>query len=266
MIKKSKLLMLFLCLALTIVSVDFVAGEMTADAKDDGNIMYRLYNPNSGEHFYTADTGERDYLITVGWNYEGFGFIAASEGEPVYRLFNPVTGDHHYTLDSNEKDWLDRDMGWNYEGVGWYSRSTDDKCEKKMYRLFNPNALTATHHYTLSESERDYLVGVGWNDEGTSWTSAHTVESTTYTNSTCTQKGSSGFAQCSVCSIVFGNPAGIGIQDLPINPYNHEHIVYKPENQYVEVDGRQVTPLDACWYCLDCLKYTLDMVNWMYYE
>ena len=51
------------------------------------------------------------------------------------------------------------------------------------------------------------------------------------------------------------------------NQKNHnENIVYKPENQYVEVDGRQTTPLDACWYCLDCLKYTLDMVNWMYYE
>lgn len=33
--------------------------------------MYRLYNPNSGEHFYTASDEERWHLIDVGWNDEG---------------------------------------------------------------------------------------------------------------------------------------------------------------------------------------------------
>lgn len=28
--------------------------------------MYRLFNPNSGEHFYTRDTGERDNLRKIG--------------------------------------------------------------------------------------------------------------------------------------------------------------------------------------------------------
>lgn len=36
--------------------------------------MYRLFNPNSGEHFYTRDTGERDHLRKIGWNYEGIGW------------------------------------------------------------------------------------------------------------------------------------------------------------------------------------------------
>ncbi len=41
---------------------------------EDGDLqctMYRLYNPNSGEHIYTSNAGERDYLDAVGWNYEG---------------------------------------------------------------------------------------------------------------------------------------------------------------------------------------------------
>ncbi|WP_420912685.1 hypothetical protein [Enterococcus mundtii] len=36
--------------------------------------MYRLFNPNSGEHFYTRDTGERDHLRKIGWNYKGVGW------------------------------------------------------------------------------------------------------------------------------------------------------------------------------------------------
>jgi len=28
--------------------------------------MYRLYNPNSGEHFYTANSSERDNVVRAG--------------------------------------------------------------------------------------------------------------------------------------------------------------------------------------------------------
>ena len=40
--------------------------------------MYRLYNPNSGEHFYTSDTAERDNLINLGWLDEGIAWYGAS--------------------------------------------------------------------------------------------------------------------------------------------------------------------------------------------
>lgn len=33
--------------------------------------MYRLYNPNSGEHFYTGYTSEKNHLVEVGWKDEG---------------------------------------------------------------------------------------------------------------------------------------------------------------------------------------------------
>ncbi|MBQ7707043.1 MAG: hypothetical protein IJT72_04600 [Lachnospiraceae bacterium] len=34
--------------------------------------LYRLYNPNAetGAHHFTANAGERDFLVSVGWNYE----------------------------------------------------------------------------------------------------------------------------------------------------------------------------------------------------
>lgn len=44
------------------------------------NAMYRLYNPNSGEHFYTASVAERDTVKKAGWRYEGIGWQAPKSG------------------------------------------------------------------------------------------------------------------------------------------------------------------------------------------
>ena len=126
--------------------------------------MHRMYNPNSGEHFYTGNIAERDFLISVGWNYEGVGFKAPkTSNTPMYRLYNPNAGDHHYTYNKAERDYL-INVGWNDEGIGWYA---DDNKEIPQYRLYNPNATGAgSHHYTDKIGERDYLISIGWKDEG----------------------------------------------------------------------------------------------------
>lgn len=127
--------------------------------------MHRLYNPNSGEHFYTADGDERDHLISVGWQYEGHAWKAPRAGDPVYRMYNANAGDHHYTMSAFERDSLVA-AGWSYEGVGWHS----DLAQKvPLYRLYNPNAVAGSHHYTTSIPERDSLKSVGWRDEGVAW-------------------------------------------------------------------------------------------------
>ncbi len=128
--------------------------------------MFRLYNPNSGEHFYTANRQEADGLVAVGWHDEGLGWKAPLMSDtPVYRLYNPNSGDHHYTPNEEEKDNLIA-AGWNYEGIGWYSFERETT---PLYRLYNPNEKTGTHHYTTDEGERDFLVKQGWVDEGIGW-------------------------------------------------------------------------------------------------
>lgn len=129
--------------------------------------MQRLYNPNSGEHFYTANTHERDSLVRVGWRYEGVGWIAPSKSAvPVYRLYNANAGDHHYTMNSNERDSLVK-AGWKYEGIGWYS---DGSKRVPLYRQYNPNAKAGAHNYTVNKNENDTLViGYGWRAEGIAW-------------------------------------------------------------------------------------------------
>ena len=140
-------------------------------AAPSGVAMYRLYNPNSGEHFYTASAHERDSLRRTGWKYEGVGWTApASSRTPVYRLYSGT--DHHYTTSAAERDMLVR-AGWKYEGVGWYS---DDAKGVPLYRQFNPNVNpgaprnnSGSHNYTTSRAEHDHLVSVGWRGEGIGW-------------------------------------------------------------------------------------------------
>lgn len=127
--------------------------------------MFRLYNPNSGEHFYTFDTKEKSTLVSLGWTDEGTGWNAPSLGDPVYRLYNANGGEHHYTLSTKERDALVK-AGWTYEGVGWYS---DQNKGVPVYRQYNPNAFANNHNYTTSEHEKDALISLGWRDENTAW-------------------------------------------------------------------------------------------------
>ncbi len=127
--------------------------------------MFRMYDPNSGEHFYTGSERERDFLVSNGWHYEGVAFNFPVIGDPVYRLYNPVSGDHLYTMDLEEREELLAN-GWNDEGVAFNS-ATDD-CVPQ-YRLWNPNAVRGAWHFTGSERERDFLMGLGWQYQGIGW-------------------------------------------------------------------------------------------------
>ena len=96
------------------------------NSPSSGEPVYRLYNPNSGEHFYTLNAAERDHLDSIGWNAEGVAWYSDSnKTTPLYRLYNPYAtgkeeaGAHHYTKDSNERDYL-VSIGWKNEDIGWY--------------------------------------------------------------------------------------------------------------------------------------------------
>jgi surface protein len=134
--------------------------------------VYRLYNPNSGEHFYTLSEVERDATVAAGWTYEGIGWTAPDESlSPVYRLYSGT--DHFYTMDEEEKDSLVEE-GWIYEGIAFYS--ADAETGIALLRQFNPfvdpEAATnnaGSHNYTTDQVENDYLVSIGWVAEDVAW-------------------------------------------------------------------------------------------------
>ncbi|SER32153.1 glucosaminidase domain-containing protein [Parafannyhessea umbonata] len=144
-----------------------LAGTMglatAAKAEEAGADMYRLYNKYTSEHLYTASSEEMGHLCSVGWTYEGIGWVAPTSGDPVYRLYNPYTSDHHYTRSLVEYEALQR-AGWSGEGVKWYSGGSI-----AVYRQYNPYARTGSHNYTCSSYEGSSLVAAGWQDEGVGW-------------------------------------------------------------------------------------------------
>lgn len=129
-------------------------------------VIWRLYNPYSGEHLYSDDVNEYNYLGTVGWRQEDVAWIAPlTSNSKVYRLFNKYSGDHHYTTSLKEYNDLVK-IGWTGENVGFYS---DDAQGVTIWRLFNPYAKVGTHHYTISKDEYNYLGTHGWNRENVGW-------------------------------------------------------------------------------------------------
>ena len=135
----------------------------TSGSQVTGIAMYRLYNPWTLEHFYTASAKERKDCIKRGWRDENIGWYAPTAGKDVYRLYNPYTTDHHYTLNAKERDMLVK-LGWRYEGVSWKSGGN-----VPLYRQFNPFETVGTHNYTTSYAEHASLVKMGWKDEKIAW-------------------------------------------------------------------------------------------------
>lgn len=154
---------LFFCVLLGVCLL-----PVQAFAAEDSQNMYRLYNKNTGEHFYTDSVVERDSLVKAGWKNENVGWVSPVKSSvPVYRLYNSHVkgGDHHYTTSSGERDYL-ISVGWTDEGIGWYS---DENKTVPVYRQYNPNATTGTHNYTTSKTENDNLVAQGWHAEDIGW-------------------------------------------------------------------------------------------------
>ena len=129
--------------------------------------IYRLFNPRTGEHFYTPNAQERNNCVGWGWNAEGIAWYSPkTSNKPVYRVMNPNNySEHHYTMSVKERDWL-VSLGWRNEGIAFYSSEEG----VPVYRHYHPIQRTGNHHYTTSSGESNHIVKYeGWNYEGVCW-------------------------------------------------------------------------------------------------
>ena len=157
-------LALFISLIVTAIPVNATQIQAQDESTDDYDVVLRMYNPNTGEHFYTENLEERKFLHMVGWEAEGIGWVAPKKSDtPIYRLYSGT--EHFYTDNAKEARHL-ATIGWSGEGIEFYS---DDNKSVPMYRLYNPNATVGSHHYTSNAAERDLLISLGWQDEGIGW-------------------------------------------------------------------------------------------------
>ncbi|KZK37682.1 glycoside hydrolase, family 25 [Lactococcus taiwanensis] len=147
-----------------------VAGAITAPQTyaATSSPVYRLYNHNTGEHFYTLSQAEKNNLQNVGWSYEGIGWQAAKQGKPVYRVYNPQAagGDHYYTLSKYEAQTL-VNKGWRWDNGGKAAFYSGGKVN--LYVAYNPHAQSGSHNYTTNSFEQNSLLKGGWKYGAVAW-------------------------------------------------------------------------------------------------
>lgn len=123
-----------------------------------GAPVYRVYNTDTGEHFYTVNDGERAALLGDGWTDEGVAWNCPQPEIAVYRMYNPHKK-HHFAPDFNEAESLQK-TGWTFEGVQFFGAASG----QPIYRVYNHDS--GDHLLTANESEYRAMVNAGWMDEG----------------------------------------------------------------------------------------------------
>ena len=136
--------------------------------------IYRFFNVDTGTHFLSGSTVERDSVINnlESFNFEGPTFKAAdptnAAADTVFRFFNTQTGTHFFTQSTLERDnILDTLPQFSFEEEAYkgYTERVDGSIP--LYRFFNTQ--TGTHFYTAAEAEKDSIIAnlPTFNFEGT---------------------------------------------------------------------------------------------------
>ncbi len=138
--------------------------------------MYRLYDPNNGDHLYTTVSTEVTSAKASGYTDEtpgnpGWGVYPTQlPGTlPVHRVFLATLGLHYYTLNDTERDNL-VNGGWVSQGdVGYLyppTTTSPPAGTTQVYHLYIQTTINGTlegdHFFTSNQSEYNTLVGLGW--------------------------------------------------------------------------------------------------------
>lgn len=148
-----------------------------ASGGPDGNDpIYRFYDTRTGDHFYTANAGERDLILRTIPHYtlEGSPFSAPDDGPgttDVFRFYNTATQAHFFTTNEAERDLVMRTLPtFQYEGVAFqaYESPAGHSDALVLDRFYNTE--TRMHHFAGSAGERASILageqGRGWVLEG----------------------------------------------------------------------------------------------------
>ena len=129
--------------------------------------LFRLYQPNAHDYFYTTSAGEtRHAIANLGFKDQGIACYVFAKAEsntsPLYRLYKPDPYAHFYTRHAAERAKALHDFGFKDQGIACYAYETRQAGTFPFYRLFR----NTSHLYTLSETEYNNDLGKGWTNEG----------------------------------------------------------------------------------------------------
>ena len=151
---------------------DLALQHVGADFRDE---VQRLYNTNTGNHIYSANQTEVDYLTgnEIGWVAEGVSYKSdENASQAVYRFF--VDGKHFYTANDQERDLLINSSEFSnyiYEGESHKVYGLlDEKPEETLAVKRYFNTLDGSHIYSSSITEQNILSeSTAYVDEGIAW-------------------------------------------------------------------------------------------------
>lgn len=129
----------------------------------DSGGVYRVYNPNNGEHYYTLERKMAQHLVDIGWTYEGIVFYTTrngATGKPVTVLYSKSNEDHIYTMDQHEIKTAEKNQ-WKNQGTAFLSYGN-----VPVYCLYNPYSKTGQHFYTADPKEVMNCILAKWDFEG----------------------------------------------------------------------------------------------------
>ena len=125
------------------------------------NAVWRLYNPKSGGHFFSANYTEVNTYLMNGWKSDGIVSYSSDNGDiSVHRLYNPKTNYHILSSNSAEINSL-KSQGWKDDGEIFKANSSG----KPVWRLSNKGRYFATNN----TDELSIYKNAGWNIDGISY-------------------------------------------------------------------------------------------------
>jgi len=101
--------------------------------------IYRLFNPTTGKHFFTANKQEADTAAGAGYSMEGVAGEAYTTARPgttaVERYYNPSIGAHLYTSSPQEQETLPG-LGYTREGTAFYAPNQTFEAANKIDQAY----------------------------------------------------------------------------------------------------------------------------------
>ena len=144
-------------------SIDIVILEQTREITVTGPEVYRFFNTQSGNHFYSRDEVEANSILTnlPHFRLEGPAFKAADPSNgptaDVFRFFNTGNGAHLFTQDTDERDFVIANLDhFNFEGVAYQGHPDPVEGSLPLYRFLNTQ--TGSHFYTTNENEKNNII------------------------------------------------------------------------------------------------------------
>ncbi|MGM9428270.1 DUF1566 domain-containing protein [Hydrogenophaga sp. MI9] len=196
-------------------------GQVAAKAAAVRIPVYRFYNGDTGAHFFTTNTTERDHVqnnLSPPFVYEGVAFSVASAFSPglspVHRFFNTRSGVHFYTISEAERANVAANLPqFTYEGVAYHASQVAGAGLLPFHRFFVPSR--GFHFFTASEEEKTSIQanlsgvysyeGIGYHVLANDWR-AEKLPHTGITNSQCYETGSNTLVACGGATTTALNP------------------------------------------------------------